>query len=570
MKKLSPNKEMRLDNNYLPLSLSHRLKTWLILLMTTLLLVVAIPVNAQQTTPYANPVDGFPVVLDGQEIFRVRQGIPGIASSQERANIIQQRLIIVANDSTILPEDIQPEKRGNDFLVKAGDKVLFTIIKEDAVIYNKSREVLAQEATNFIRASIIKYREERKAENLFKGAILAVISTVALLIFFKFLQKVVTKLLAKIRYARNADALDLRIKNIQVLGSNAMSYLLVGFIRLGRLAIILLSLYVYLPFVLSQFPATKPLGDSILRDIATQIDQLTEAFAKYLPNLLTIGIIVFVTIYIIEFAKLVISELGRDDAYPWFYPEWINPTNRLVTFLIVAIALVIVGPFLPGFGSPAFQGVSLFLGAIFTLGSSSAVANAVAGIILIYTRAFKIGDFVAVGDTKGSVIDKSLFVTRIITPKKEVITMPNSKLLSSDVKNFSVVQRELNQGLVLYTTITLGYDVPWRKVHEALIKAAEATKYIMAEPRPFVLQTSLNDFHISYEINAFTDHPELMPDIYSDLHQNIQDYCNQAGIEILSPAYTAIRDGNHSTMPADYLPDDYTPPVFGISSQNGN
>lgn len=561
---------MKPAHNYPILSLLQRIKTWLILIAATLLLVVVIPVNAEQITSSGNAIDGFPVMLDGQEIFRVKQGIPGIATAEERAAIIQKRLVTVANDPTILPEAIQAEKRGNDFLVKAGDKVLFTIIKEDAVVYNKSQEILAQRATKFIRASIVQYREERKAENLVKGAILAAISTVALLILFKFLQKVATKLLAKIRYARNADALELRIKNVQVLRSNAMSYLLIGFVRLGRLAIILLSLYIYLPFVLSQFPVTKPLGDSILKDIAVQIEQLIEGFSKYLPNLLTIGIIALITIYVIEFAKLVILELGRDDAYPWFYSEWIQPTNRLVTFLIVAIALVVVGPFLPGFGSPAFQGVSLFLGAIFTLGSSSAVANGVAGIILIYTRAFKIGDFVAIGDTKGSVIEKSLFVTRIITPKKEVITMPNAKLLSSDVKNFSVVKRELNEHLVLYTTVTLGYDLPWRKVHEVLINAALATKYVLTEPHPFVLQTSLNDHHISYELNAFTDHPELMPDIYSNLHQNMQDYCNQAGIEILSPIYTAIRDGNYSTIPADYLPDDYTPPTFGIHNQNGN
>ncbi|OKH33979.1 small-conductance mechanosensitive channel [[Phormidium ambiguum] IAM M-71] len=540
------------------------------LIAAALLLVVVIPVNAQQSTSSGNAIDGFPVMLDGQEIFRVKQGIPGVATAEERAAIVKKRLLNVANDSTILPEAIQSEKRGNELLIKASDKILFTITPEDAIVYNKSREDLAEKAIKILRASIIRYREERKIENLIEGIVLAVISTIALLLFFKVLQKMVSKLLAKIRLARKADALDLRINNIQVLGSNAMSYLLAGFVRLGRLAIILLSLYIYLPFVLSQFPTTQPLGNSILKDIASQIEQLTETFVKYLPNLLTIGIIALVTIYIIEFAKLVILELGRDDAYPWFYSEWIQPTNRLVTFLIVAIALVVAGPFLPGFGSPAFQGVSLFLGAIFTLGSSSAVANAVAGIILIYTRAFKIGDFVAIGDTKGSVIEKSLFVTRIITPKKEVITMPNAKLLSSDVKNFSVVQRELNQHLVLYTTVTLGYDLPWRKVHEVLINAALATKYVLAEPYPFVLQTNLNDHNVSYELNAFTDHPELMPDIYSNLHQNMQDYCNQAGIEILSPIYTAIRDGNYSTIPADYLPDDYTPPTFGIHNQNGN
>ena len=291
-------------------------------------------------------------------------------------------------------------------------------------------------------------------------------------------------------------------------------------------------------------------------------------FVQYLPNLAVILIIAVLTYYIVQFAKLVITELGRDDAYPWFYPEWIQPTIRLATILLIIVGCIIAAPYLPGFNSPAFQGVSLFLGALFTLGSSSAIANAIAGVILIYTRAFRIGDIIQLGDTTGEVIEKSLFVTRILTFKREVITVPNASVLNSNVINFNAISRESNNHLVLHTTITLGYDIPWRKVHEVLIKAARMTTGIVSDPFPFVLQTALNDFNVSYELNAYSNCPQFMPQVYSDLHQNIQDCCNQAGIEILSPSYSALRDGNHSTIPSDYLPPDYNSPGFQIHNPN--
>jgi small-conductance mechanosensitive channel len=196
------------------------------------------------------------------------------------------------------------------------------------------------------------------------------------------------------------------------------------------------------------------------------------------------------------------------------------------------------------------------------LGSSSAVSNALAGLILIYTRAFQIGDFIRINEIIGNVQDKSLFVTRVVTPKQETVTIPNASVLNSNVVNYSAICRESNGHLLLYTTITLGYDVPWRKIHEVLVEAAKATAHIVSTPEPFVLQTDLNDFNVSYQLNAYTSLPTKMPRIYSELHQNIQDKCNAADIEILSPHFSALRDGNHSTIPADYLPDDYTSPGF--------
>jgi small-conductance mechanosensitive channel len=178
-------------------------------------------------------------------------------------------------------------------------------------------------------------------------------------------------------------------------------------------------------------------------------------------------------------------------------------------------------------------------------------------------RAFRIGDRVRISDTVGDVIEKTLLVTRVRTIKNEDITIPNSMILNSHIVNYSAVIDQ--SGLILHTGVTIGYDAPWRKVHELLIHAALNTKYILKEPAPFVLQTSLNDFYVSYEINAYTDMPSKMAVIYSELHQNIQDSFNAGGVEIMSPHYSSLRDGNTTTIPEENLPKTYTPPAFRIS-----
>lgn len=551
-------------------STGRRLRAWFILSMAIVLLMMAlVPVAAQESSPAGNQVDGYPVVLDANTLFLVKQGIPGVASAEERAKIINNRLIQVANNDAIAPNAIRVEEVGSESVILAGDTLLFTVRDIDRLA-DLSRPATAARNVQIVQSAVTQYRHDHSIQKTTEGILFAVLSTTALIGFLVLLQWLISRLLTRIRAARRANVLDFRIQNFQIFGSDATSYLLSGCVRLLRLVLVIGAFYLYIPFVLSQFPATQAIGKSIFKDIAYRVNQSVTAGVQYLPNLVVIIIIAIFTHYVIQFAKLVITELGRGDAYTWFYPEWIRPTQRLVTMLIVAIACIVAAPYLPGFNSPAFQGISLFLGALFTLGSSSAVANAIAGIILIYTRAFQNGDVIRIGETIGEVLEKSLFVTRLLTFKKEVITIPNASVLNSNVVNFNAVSRESKTHLVLHTTITLGYDLSWRKVHEVLIEAAKATLGIVSDPYPFVLQTALNDYNVSYELNAYCDRPELMPAIYSELHQNIQDYCNQAGIEILSPAYSSIRDGNHSTIPSDYLPADYTPPTFQIQTPNNH
>ncbi|MER3434967.1 MAG: hypothetical protein C4288_16500 [Leptolyngbya sp. ERB_1_1] len=345
------------------------------------------------------------------------------------------------------------------------------------------------------------------------------------------------------------------------------------FIELARniLNLILIGFYIFLIF--SFFPWTKPLSENFWTLVSASLGSATQAIVNYLPNLFTLILIIFITREILAFTRLYFREIERGNiTVSGFYPEWVRPTFQVIRFFILALSVAIALPYLPGFKSPAFQGVSLVVSALITFGAARAVSNIVGGVIAVYTRGFQLGDMIKIGDLTGIVTDKNLLVTRIRTPKNVIITIPNATVLSSNIINYSALAKnaEDHTGLILHTTVTLGYDVPWRKVHETLIQAAMITPDILHEPAPFVLQTSLNDFNIAYELNAFTDRADHMQDVYSDLHKNIQDQCNQVGIEILSPGYYAVRDGNHSTIPENYLPEDYASPGFRVDARSDN
>lgn len=535
--------------------------------------IVAQPVLLVSSTPLVthttgNEVDGYPVILGDEVLFVVREGIPGVVNAEERARIVAQRIQAIVDDPTITPQDIQVQEVGEVTVVKAKEHVLVTVRENDSRAYNRPQAELAAAAAERIRSLLGQYQEKRSIRYLLRGIVAAVVSTVLLVAFLKLQGLIFPQLFRRLKSAYDLGLLGIRLGNRHLLGAGATHYLLTNLLRAIRVLLLLACFYLYVPFLLRAFPTTARLGEKLLTQIVLQANQMIAAIVAYLPNLIAIFIICLITYYAIGLVKLIISELGRDNSFTWFYPEWTEPTTRLAIFFTLAIACIIAGPYLPGFGSPVFRGLSIFLGVLFSLGSTSVIANVISGVILIYTRAFRIGDLIQIGEVMGIVIEKSLFVTRVRTQKNVVITLPNSTVLNSHVLNYSVMVNEGQGYLLVHTTVTLGYDLPWRQVHEVLIQAALATPRILSDPRPFVLQKALNDFHVSYELNAYTDTPKQLAHLYSELHQNIQDACNEHGLEILSPSYLAMRDGNHSTIPTKYLPTDYVPPGFRVHIPN--
>ena len=538
-------------------------------LVILLSLIAHLGVYSQIDESAGDKIDGFPVILADETLFVIQSNV-GSFSSEERAETITNRLEKIAEDTSVNLDLLKIQEQEATTSIVVGNKILVTLTEADAKAAQIARTELANEYLAKIKDSLQIYRQERSAQYLIRSAIYTVIATVILVLIQLTLNKIFSQIYRLLDSWRETRIPSLRIDNVELVRASRLTDLLMRLVQLIRWVLVLFVLYIYFPLVFSFFPWTKQLGKNLFDYLFAAFEQVFQAFIDYLPNLFVLGVIILFTYYIIRFVKLIFGEIERGDiSFPGFYQEWAAPTYKLSFFLIFALAVIVAFPYLPGSGSPAFQGVSLFLGLLLSLGSTAAVANIVGGVILIYTRAFEVGDRVQIGDAVGDIVEKTLLVTRLRTPKNMVITMPNSTVLTSNVVNFSSTIRDPNSPpLILPTTITLGYDVPWRKVHQVLLEAAAATPHILSEPAPFILQTSLDDFYVSYELNAYTGDALMMADIYSQLHQNIQDKCNEADIEILSPHYSAIRDGHQTTIPENYLPKNYTAPGFRIAPQD--
>jgi len=341
-------------------------------------------------------------------------------------------------------------------------------------------------------------------------------------------------------------------------GKDVMRGLLIVVHCAHGLAIVLV-MWAWALLVFSALPFTREVAAWLWALVLTPTELVWSSMVDYLPRLLLIVVLGLAAFGLIRIARFMFAELGKG---AWrvqgFSSEWATPTFRITRFVILAFAAVMIYPYLPGAQTRAFEGISLFLGVLLSLGSSGVVSNLVAGTILTYTHAFRVGDRVRIADTEGDVIGHTLLATRIRTIKNVDITVPNARVLAEHIVNYSAASQ--GPGLILHDQVTIGYDVPWRQVHELLIEAALKTEHVLSEPRPYVLQSGLDDFYARYTVNAFTREPNRMAVIYSGLRENIQDGFHGAGIEITSAHYMALRDGSRAARP-DAPPADEAVPL---------
>lgn len=504
---------------------------------------------------------GAPVVVRGDTVLRV-PGRFGSFTAEERAAAIAARLRDLSRatlDSlTLVPGETVTE-------ILAGDRVLMVVSDGDAAALGVPRADLAQTFRDAMWEELDRLSVRGTIRALAYGLLWTVVATAVLLLLLRLLRGGIERLDGTLE-ARRASFPALRIKTLELLSAAQLARGVQATIRFLRTALVVVLLYFYLPLVLSFFPWTQRYSDRLLGYVLEPLVRVGRAVADYLPNVAFIAVILLVTRLALRGVRAVFLAIERGTLeFGGFEREWAEPTYKIVRFLIIAFVVVVLFPYLPGADSDAFKGVSIFLGVLFSLGSSSAVANVVAGVVLTYTRAFRVGDRVRIADTTGDVVAKTLLVTRLRTIKNVDVTIPNAMVLSAHVLNYTAMARE--HGLILNTTVTIGYDVPWRQVYDLLVAAARATPAVLEKPAPFVLQTALGDFSVAYEINAYTDEPEAMARTYSLLHANIQDAFNAAGVEIMSPQYHALRDGNTTTTPEPDRPDGYVTPAFRVRQE---
>jgi len=515
-------------------------------------------------TPEALPEA--PVKLDGNPLFTVRDTEIS-DSAAERAARISVRIEALAQDQSIPIEAILLAETDFGPTLYYEDTILMAVTEADVVGKDVSAQVLAEQYLNQLKTAIEQYRIQRSAEYVGRAVLIALVGTIALVVAIVVLANVMPQFYRWLDRQQGRWVPNIRLQNFELISSQQLTGIVQFFTQVLHFVLIASLILFYLSYVLSLFPQTRYLGQEVFSYFGRAVLIVWNGLIGFMPNLLAMVLIAFATSLVLRFTRWIFANIRRGRLrIEGFYPEWAAPTFRLMQFLIISFALAVVFPYLPGANSPAFQGVSIFVGLLVSLGASGVIYGIVAGFVLVYTRAFAVGDRIRFDDTEGFVVEKSIFVTRIRTIDDTLVSVPNTSLLTGKITNYTALIRERQTPLIVKTTITLGYDVPWKLVHDTMIAAALATSHILQEPAPRVWQTSLDDFYVSYQVRAATLHPEHLGEIYSELHQNLQDYCNEAGIEILSPHYGAMRDGNQTTIPANYLPADYTPPTWNLAT----
>lgn len=506
-------------------------------------------------------VPAAPVMFQGEALFEVRAPF-GAFTPAERAAAIAGRLEILAGQAE--PVRIAVGIYESVSEISSGEAVIMAVTDADAAAAGQARDELAAVYAQRLEETLVRAQTERSTQYLRASWLYTTAATVALGLFLYGLRAAVRRARGHIEARRSAGRLALNLQNAELVSAERMAALLLRATTLLTLGLALLALYFHLSLVFSFFPATRAWAALLIDALLVPLGVVGGALLDYLPNIGVIVLVIGLMVVLTRFVRFVFDALGAGTLrFKGFHPEWADTTFKIARFVIIVFAAVVIFPYLPGAGSPGFQGISIFIGALLSLGSGSAVANIVAGIVLTYTRAFRIGDRIRVNDSEGDVINHTLIATRVRTIKNVDIVIPNAVLLGNHMINYSAVAEE--QGLVLHSKVTIGYDVPWRQVHELLIAAAQDTKLILAEPAPYVLQTSLDDFYASYQINVTTRASHQQSSIYSELHQHIQDRFHAAGVEILSPHYAAVRDGQAIAMPAESLPADYVAPPFRLN-----
>ena len=454
---------------------------------------------------------GIPVVADGDTLFYLFTKRGGY-TPQQRAQMTGAAIEELGRRFNLRPDSVSIDHSDIVSDLMYGNKVLLSLTDQDALWEGISRDSLAKERQQNVITKLHDMKAEHGLWRMAKRVLYFILVIVGQYFLFRLTNWLFRKLKVRILRLKDTKIRPVSIQGYELLDAQKQANLLVFLAGIGRYILMGLQLLITIPLIFIIFPQTEGLAYRILGYIWNPIRGIFVGIIDYIPKLFTIIIIWYAVRYLVRLVHYLAREIeaGRLK-FNGFYPDWAMPTFHIVRFLLYAFMIAMIYPYLPGSDSGVFQGISVFVGLIVSLGSSTVIGNIIAGLVITYMRPFKLGDRIKLNDTTGDIIEK------------------------------------------IHSEVSIGYDIPWRQVNQILIDAALNTPGVVDDPRPFVLETSLSDWYPVYQINAYIKEADKMTQIYSDLHQNIQDKFNEAGIEIMSPHYMAVRDGNETTIPKDDL-----------------
>lgn len=457
------------------------------------------------------------------------------AARAKRAAAVVDEALQGADDTL----EVRVEPVLNSYLILLGDRRAFIIAPLDVLPGSVSVREAAEQAASNLRTVVTETGQARSLHFLLKAAGYSALATFIYLLLLKGTRAIRRKLLGLLLPLMGKHSQVFRVGQMPLFDLQNLYYLVDRLLWLLYWLLLLLFSYQWMSFVLSQFPYTRPWGESLNVYLLRLVDYLLSGILDAIPGVAVALSIFFIARGVSGFCKRALERMSRPGTLRWLTAETLQPTTRLVSLAIWLFALVMAYPYLPGSDSDAFKGLSVLLGLMISLGATNVVGQGVAGLILTYTRTLRVGEFVRVGEYEGTVMEVGMFTTTIRTGLGEVLTIPNSMITGSVTKNYSRIV--VGQGYIVDTVVTIGYDTPWRQVHAMLVEAARRTHGILEQPAPQVFQTALSDFYPEYRLvaQAVPSEPRPRAELLSMLHANIQDVFNEYGVQIMSPHYLA-------------------------------
>jgi len=519
---------------------------WLSRALRAVLLLTAVALEtyaggaqaAGESDPALTWGDAAAIMIDGRILAEVR-GMSAYPAAR-RAREIEARIEAFAADPKLDPAEIRIEPEKDMISIVGPSGRLLNILEVDVqyTAGDLSPMNYAEAIQVKVREAITAYREDRTpAVIAVRVGYAALLTLFASALFgagrwaFRRFSRWVT--------AHVSQQLErVEEKSYNLLQAEQLWRVFHGGVRTLMVLAAATFAYVYINAVLGLFPWTRGIAARLFDFVVVPLRTAGEAILGYLPDLVSLFIVLLISRYLLRLLRALFSAVSQQRVtFQNFDPEWAWPTYRLVRTLVWIFALILAYPYIPGSDSEAFKGVTIFLGVLASIGSSSIISNIVAGYSMTYRRAFQLGDRVRIGETIGDVTEMRLLVTHLRTLKNEEVVIPNSVILSSAVTNYSTLAKE--SGLILHAAVGIGYEVPWRQVEAMLLLAARRTSGLTTNRDPFVLITNLGDFAVTYELNVYIQEAQQMPVAYRALYRSILDAFNEYDVAIMTPAYVS-------------------------------
>ncbi len=484
---------------------------------------------------------GVPLVIEGDTLLYIYASLGG-EDATHRVEAIARKVLLIGKSLKLTTDSMHIFESEYTADVMCGEVVLVRVSDLDALWNGMTRHELAEQQMRILSVEIERLHSDYGLKAKLTGLGWAIFLIVVQILFFILTARLFRYLRKRIMTDINHRLKPLIIKGYELLNINQQKRALLLLTRILQIWLVVVQLFISLPLLFSIFPETEKFTVNMINYVWSPLRDIALSLIRYFPNLVKIVVIIFVVRYITRGLRHIFDEISNGRLkIEGFYQDWAQPTYHIIRIFIIAFSLVVIWPWLPGSESGIFKGVSIFVAALFSLGSTTTIGNLVSGIIITYMRPFLVGDYVRIGEQEGVVIEKNAFITRLKDIKGNLVTVPNNSILSMQTVNYTAAVRH-GKGSIVHSAFTFTYHVPRETVESYLLEGAERCKLLLKKPKPFVLYTALEDFYTRYEINGYTTETERLFDVYSELHKNIIDVFHEHNLDPTSSHFIKMQE----------------------------